>query len=229
MSMREARATRHTPAERFLDLVDRRIAPALAPFGFERRRAVLERASDDVHWLVELELAPWTNPEKICFTLSWGIAVPGLNDLLGDDAGPASRVAQCPIRARLGEGATGIEATWFTVGPVPGVPGLERIVDARTAQGVLHLVQTDLLPALQRFDSVPAVQAHLVETLVKGRGAAGESELRRLRWIAGLSLLLDERENASRWLDYLEARSSSAIAPDVVAERLGPLRQRCAS
>jgi hypothetical protein len=73
------------------------------------------------------------------------------------------------------------------------------------------------------------VQAHLVDTLVRGRGAAGEGELRRIRWIAGLSLLLDERENASRWLDYLEARSSAAIAPDVVAERLFPLRQRCAS
>lgn len=223
--MREGR----TPADRFLDLVDRRIAPALAPFGFERRRSVLERDAGDVRWLVELELAPWTNPDKICFTLAWGVDVPGLAEILGDSTGPASRVAGCPIHARLGEGVTGLEATWFTVGPVPGVPGLERIVDARTAQGALHLVQTDLLPALQPFDSIPAVQAHLVSTLVHGRGAPGEDELRRVRWIAGLSLLLDERENASRWLDYLEARSSSTIAPDVVAERLSPLRQRCAS
>ena len=59
--------------------------------------------------------------------------------------------------------------------------------------------------------------------------AAGEGELRRIRWIAGLSLLLGERENASRWLDYLEARSSATIAPDVVAERLADLRERCAS
>jgi hypothetical protein len=93
----------------------------------------------------------------------------------------------------------------------------------------VHLIQTDLVPTLQRFDSIPAVQAHLVEHLVKGRGAAGEGELRRVRWIAGLSLLLDERENASRWLDYLEARSSVSIAPDVVAERLAGLRARCAS
>ena len=43
-AMREGR----TPADRFLDLVDRRIAPALAPFGFERRRSVLERDAGDV-------------------------------------------------------------------------------------------------------------------------------------------------------------------------------------
>lgn len=225
MAMGEGR----TPADRFLDLVDRRIAPVLAPFGFERRRGVLARDAGDVRWLVEIELAPWTSPDKICFTLAWGVAVPGLEDVLGDPSASPTRVAACPIHARVGEGATGIEATWFTVGPVPGFPGLDRLVDARTAQLAVHLVQTDLLPALGPFDSIPAVQAHLVEGLVRGRGAAGEGELQRLRWIAGMSLLLDERENASRWLDYLEARSSSAIAPDVVAQRLSPLRQRCAS
>lgn len=222
--MREAR----TAADRFLDFVDRRIAPALAPLGFERRRAVLERDAGEVRWLVEIELAPWTQPEKIAFTLAWGIAVPGLDEVLGDDMAPA-RIATCPVHARLGEGISGLEATWFTVGPVRVLPGLERIVDARTASSVLHGVQSELLPALARFETVPAVQAHLVDGLVRARGAAGEGELRRIRWIAGLSLLLEERENASRWLDYLEVRSSAAIAPDVVAERLSSLRQRCAS
>jgi hypothetical protein len=227
--MRADRATARTPADRFLDLVDRRIAPALAPLGFQRRRAVLERGGEEVTWLVELELAPWTNPEKICFTLAWGIAVPGLDEILGDASSPPSRVGQCPISGRLGEGVTGLEATWFSVGPVPHLAALEKVADARTAQHALRLIQSDLIPTLQRFDSIPAVQAHLVEHLVRGRGAPGEGELRRLRWIAGLSLLLDERENASRWLDYLEARSASTIAPDVVAERLASLRQRCAS
>jgi hypothetical protein len=217
-----------TPADRFIELVDQRLAPALAPLGFERRRAVLERDVGDVRWLVEIELAPWTNPDKISFTVAWGVAVPGLDEVLGDEV-TGARVAACPVHARLGEGSTGLEATWFTVGPVKAVPGLDRVVDTRTAQGVLHGVQTELLPALAPLDTVPAVQAHLVEGLVRGRGAAGEGELRRIRWIAGLSLLLDERENASRWLDYLEARSSAAIAPDVVAERLSALRQRCAS
>jgi hypothetical protein len=226
--MRDDRASVRTAADRFLDLVERRIAPTLAPLGFERRRALLERDGGDVRWLVELELAPWTNPEKVCFTLAWGIDVPGLDEVLGDPASVPSRPGQCPVNGRLGEGMTGLEATWFTVGP-SRFPGMDRLVDARTAQHAVHLIQTDLVPTLQRFDSLPSVQAHLVEHLVKGRGAAGEGELRRVRWIAGLSLLLGERENASRWLDYLEARSSVTIAPDVVAERLAGLRARCAS
>jgi hypothetical protein len=232
--MRETRYTlrkdsARTLGDRFLDLVDRRIAPALEPLGFERRRAVLERAGDGVDWLVELELAPWTNPEKIAFTLAWGVSVPGLDDVLGDDAvGPPSRAGQCLINARLGERAGHLDATWFTIGPAR-VPGLERLADARTAQLTMRLLDVELVPALLRLDSLPAVQSHLVDTLVRGRGAAREGELRRIRWIAGLSLLLDERENASRWIDYLHARSSASIAPDVVTERLAALRQRCAS
>lgn len=226
--MREGRSSTRTATDRFLDLVGRRIAPALAPLGFVRRRTMLERDTGELRWLVEVELAPWTNPEKICFTLAWGVAVPGLEEILGDDAPPPSRVAQCPIHARLGEGVTGLEAMWFTIGPLP-VPGLDRLADFRTSQTIVRLLQRDLLPGLERFDSIPAVQAHLVEGLVQGRGAPAEGELRRVRWIAGLSLLLDERENASRWLDYLEARSASTIAPDIVAQRLASLRQRCAS
>jgi len=223
--MREGR----TLTDRFLAIVDERITALLVPMGFERRRTILECDRGEVRWLVEVELAPWTNPEKICFTMAWGVAVPGLEDVLGDDARPPSRASQCPVTARLGEGTTGLEATWFTVGQVPAVPGFDRLADARTGQAVVRLLQYDLLPALQRFDSIPPVQAYLVDHLVRGRGAAREGELKRLRWIAGLSLLLDERDNASRWLDYLEARSSSTIAPDVVAERLASLRQRCAS
>ena len=223
--MREPR----TVADRFVDLVDERIAPALEPLGFERRRAVLECERGDVSWLVELELAPWTSPEKICFTLAWGVTVPDLDDVLGDDAiGPPSRTGTCPINARLGEGATGLEATWFSVGPTR-IPWMESFADARTSQRMLRMIDAELLPALFRFESIPDVQAHLVATLVQGRGAAVESELRRIRWIAGLSLLLDERANASRWLDYLEARSAASIAPDIVTQRLAVLRQRCAS
>lgn len=229
MPMREGRSPNRSATDRFLDLVDRRITPVFTPHGFVRRRSVLERDWGDLRWLVELELAPWTSPERICFTLAWGVAVPGLEEALGDDTPPPARVDECLVTGRLGEGDGRIEATWFTVGPVLSVPGVDRLADGRTAQAVVRLVLRDLLPALQRLDSVPAVQAHLVEHLVRGRGAADERELQGVRRIAGLSLLLGERENASRWLDYLEARSSSRIAPDIVAERLSPLRQRCAS
>jgi hypothetical protein len=222
--MREHR----TLTDRFVELVDQRIVPTLEVLGFDRQRAVLERDGGDVRWLVELELAPWTSPDKICFTLSWGVAVPGLESVFGDGDVTPERPAHCPISARLGEMATRLEATWFTVAPVR-VPGLERVADARTAHAALRMIDLELLPALGQFDSIPAVQAHLVDNLVRGRGAAADGELRSIRWIAGLSLLLGERENASRWLDYLEARSSASIAPDVVSERVALLRQRCAS
>src|SRR4051812_36754598 len=73
-----------TPADRFLELVDQRLAPALSPLGFERRRSVLARELGDVRWLIEVELAPWTSTEKVAFTLAWGVTVPGLAEVLGD-------------------------------------------------------------------------------------------------------------------------------------------------
>lgn len=224
--MREPRRA----ADRFLALVDQRLVPPFSALGFERRRTVLEHRVDaDVRWLVEVELAPWSRPEKISFTLSWGVAVPRLDALLGHQS-PA-RTAQCPVHGRLGESDARLEAAWYTVGPLPrwlaSVPGAARIADARTASSVLATSGAELLPALRSFDSVPAVQAHLVDGLVRGRGAAGDGELVRIRRIAGLSALLGERENSARWLDYLEARSSSSMAPDLVAERLSVLREQC--
>lgn len=104
-----------------------------------------------------------------------------------------------------------------------------RLHHPPTLADIVAAATGTILPLLRRFDTVPVVQAHLVDGLIRGRGAPAAGELARIRWIAGLSLLLDERENASRWLDYLEARSSATIAPDVVAERLADLRERCAS
>jgi hypothetical protein len=222
--MRETR----TPADRFHDILERGLAPALASLGFRRRRALLECDRGEVRSLIELELAPWTNPEKICFTLAWGVIVPDLDVVLGDGAGSASRADECPVHGRLGESRSRFAAMWFTVGPTP-VPGAHRLVDAHTTRALLRSTELDVLPSLARLETIGDVQAELVEGLVRGRGAADDDELRRIRTIAGLSLLLGERDNASRWLDYLEARSSVAIAPDVVAERLAALRQRCAS
>lgn len=217
-----------TIVDRYLALTEHRIVPALASAGFAAVDGRFECALDDVTWLTEIELAPWSNEEKVCFTLAWGVAVPGLDDALGDDVSTSDRPGSCPINGRLGERAPGLEATWFAVVPVR-VPGLEVPVDARTAQGFTRLVGAELLPMLEQLDSIPAVQARLVANLVRGRGAAANGELKSIRWIAGLSVLLGERENASRWLDYLEARSSASIAPDVVSERMAALRRRCAS
>jgi hypothetical protein len=214
--------------DRYHSLIEHRIVPALAGIGFAANDGRLERELEDVTWLAEIELAPWSSEDRVCFTLAWGVAVPSLDDALGDDVTTSDEPATCPINGRLGERAPGLEATWFAVAPAR-LPGLEVAVDARTAQGFIRLVNAELLPTLAQLDSIPAVQARLVANLVRGRGAAANGELKSIRWIAGLSLLLGERENASRWLDYLEARSSASIAPDVVSERMAALRRRCAS
>ena len=216
--------------DRYLALLEHRVVPTLTSAGFtaddDGGRFVCEL--EDVTWLAEVELAPWSTDDKACFTLAWGVAVPGLDDALGDEVAAVERPWTCPINGRLGERATGLEAAWFSVAPVR-VPGLDVAVDARTAQAFTRLVTAELVPTLAQLDSIPAVQARLVANLVRGRGAAANGELKSIRWIAGLSLLLGERDNASRWLDYLEARSSASIAPDVVSERMATLRRRCAS
>ena len=217
-----------TIVDRYFTLTEHRIVPALASIGFVADDGRFECTLDDVTWLAEIELAPWSAEDKVCFTLAWGVAVPGLDEILGDDLRTDQCPATCPVNGRLGERAPGLEATWFAVVPVR-LPGLEVAVDARTAQGFTRLLTAELVPTLSQLDSIPAVQARLVANLVRGRGAAANGELKSIRWIAGLSLLLGERDNASRWLDYLEARSSASIAPDVVSERMASLRRRCAS
>jgi len=221
------RASR-TIVDRYLALVEHRVVPVLASIGFVAADGAFTCELDDVTWLAEIELASWSTEEKLCFTLAWGVAVPGLDDVLGEEASTPDRPWECPINGRLGERVAGLEAAWFAVAPAR-VPGLEVAVDARTAQAFARLATAELGPTLAQLDSIPAVQARLVANLVRGRGAAANGELKSIRWIAGLSLLLGERENASRWLDYLEARSSASIAPDVVSERMAMLRRRCAS
>jgi hypothetical protein len=221
--MREAR----NPIDRLRDIIEGRLAPALSSVGFAWDRTTLVSDRGDVRWMVEVDQATWSTPARICFTIRWGVAVPGLDEVLGDAGVRAPGVDGCLIQGRLGETPSRLEAAWFSVNAA--MPPLDRVADARTTGSLLRLVDVDVLPRLAAFDSIADVQAHLVEGLVRGRGAAGDDELRRIRAIAGLSLLLGAPENASRWLDYLEARSSVAIAPDVVAERLAALRQRGAS
>jgi len=211
---------------RLRDIIDRRLAPALARAGFEAEREGFVAERGDVRWEIEVEQARWSTDTRLCFTLVWGVDVPVVDEVLGDGDVRAPGIESCLIRGHLGQTPSRLEATWLLVNVA--VAPLDRVADARTAGTLLRLVD-GLLPQITRFRDVADVQAHLVENLIRGRGAAGDDELRRIRAIAGLSVLLGANENAVRWLDYLEARSSVALAPDVVAERLSALRQRCAS
>jgi hypothetical protein len=136
-------------------------------------------------------------------------------------------VAASAVHGRLGVSATGTDPAWFELKALPRV--LANVTDANLANHVLGGVAGEVLPTLRTLSTPVEVQRHLHAGLVTGRGAPSAEELQTIRRIAALSLLLGDRRNAARWLDHLEERSSAAIAPDIVAERLAPIRERLAS
>jgi hypothetical protein len=109
------------------------------------------------------------------------------------------------------------------------MPGgvLACVLEGRLAGEILHDVRTDLLPRFDALATPAAVQQALVAALDRRPSAPSPDEAARLRAIIAISVLRGERDNAVRWLDYLQARSSRVTAPDVVAERLAPLRELC--
>lgn len=220
------------PSQRLTELVRERLAPALAEHGFRRRRIAFVADAGDVRWLVDVELAPWSTPSALSATVAWGVHVPGLDDVLEDRV--AARAATpwgCPVSGRAGEGAGDLAAAWRTVRshwwPLDHLAPLLDVLDARTASALVQDALTDVLPRLRRLASVADVQAHLAAGLNRSPRSTSTSDLATVRTIFALSVLQGERENAQRWLDYLEARSARTMAPDLVAERLASLRQRC--
>jgi hypothetical protein len=194
----------------------RRLHHGLAPHGFERARGCLAvGGSDDVAWVLDLEVAPWSRPERVCVTLAWSVHVPGLAGVFGD--------ATPPVAGRLGA-RDGLDPRWVELHRRPRpVAFLE---DARAATLLLEGFEGEVLPALQALATPAGVQAHLHATLASTRGAPSEEELATIRRIAAISVVMGERENAARWLDHLEARSAAAMAPDLVQARIDHLRQQ---
>jgi hypothetical protein len=213
---------------RLESLIEDRVLPYLTGFGFDPDdRVVASRWLAEVRWLVDVEVAPWSNDERLAFAVSWGVHVPGLEDALGDPEPTGSVIDACLVHGRLGERPGRVDPRWFEVRTHRGPIGALR--DATLADAVVHGLRDDVLPALRRLESAAAVQASLHERLVTRRGLPSDEELLTIRRIAALSAVLGDRANAGRWLDHLERRSASAMAPDVAAARLAPLRQRLAS
>lgn len=194
----------------------RRLHLGLAPHGFERARGCLAiGGSDDVAWILDLDVAPWSRPERVCVTLAWSIHVPGMAGVFGDVVPPVS--------GRLGA-HHGIDPTWVELRRRSAL--LAAIEDARAAARLLEGFRTEVLPALEALATPADVQRHLHEALVPGRGRPSADELTAIRRIAALSVVMGERENAARWLDHLEVRSSATMAPDLVHERVDDLRRQ---
>jgi hypothetical protein len=197
--------------------VVRRLHQGLAPLGFERAKGCLAiGGSDDVVWVLDLALAPWSRPERVCATLGWSVHVPGMGDVFGDP--------DPPVSGRLGA-HRGLDPQWVELHPRPSL--VAAVEDARAAARLLDGFHAEVLPALERLATAADVQRHLHATLLDvPRGAPTEDELRTIRRIAALSVVMGERQNAARWLDHLEARSAAAMAPDIVHERVDDLRRQ---
>ncbi len=221
------------PENRLHDLVRRHLAPVLGGHGFRSLPDVFASDQGEVVWLLEIETAPWSSAEQLSFTVSWGVYVPGLPAALGEEGTARPHAWDCPVHGRIGERFGGPDARWLTVRsypwPVDGVRPVVELLDGRIGSEVVRLIEDEALPQLGDLSTRAEVQQHLASIIDLRAGAPTPEEVRKIRSVIGLSLLQGQRDNASRWIDYLEARSIRTIAPDVVAERLADLRRRCAS
>jgi hypothetical protein len=216
-------------ADRFRDLVQRRLLPGLAELGFRDRLpgSLVATEAHGVVWLLDVDIASWSTPQRVCFTISWGAHVPGLDEVVGDPVPETPTVDTSAVHGRLGEREGGIDPLWFELRSFPRL--VAGMTDATLANQVLAKVGTEVVPVLRGLATPVEVQRRLYAGLLTGRHHPDGLELQTIRRIAALSLLLGDRPNAARWLDHLEARSAATMAPDLVAERLAPLRQRLAS
>jgi hypothetical protein len=214
-------------AARFGRLVHARLVPALAGLGFDQRPdgVVAAARANELAWLLDIEAAPWSVPDRICFTLSWGIYVPGLDELLDDPVPMQLAVDRCPIGGRLGMGSGTVDPIWFTFNQRPW--SVAAVRDAVLIRRIAGLVATQLKPELASFTTAIQVQQWLASSLIGTRGAPTIDELRTIRRVAAISALIGERQNSMRWLDYLEARTGLAMASDKAKVHVAELRQRC--
>lgn len=225
------------PGERLAALVEERVAPALFEHGFAPTTGALVADRGEVAWVVDIELAPWSRPGALSVALAWGVHVPGVDDVLTEtvwsNQGEVAALAPwaCPVNGRAGDGSGDLAGSWHSVRshwwPLDHVTPVLDLLDARTAAALVSDAVDDVLPRLATLTTLAEVQAHLACDLDRNQGADPAADLTIARWIFALSVLRGERDNARRWLDYLASCSARTTPPDVVAERLAPLRQRC--
>ena len=202
-------------------LVEGRLTSELAELGFSRRGSTFVLHHHDVAWLLAPERTPWSTPGRIVFSMVWAVQVPGLRAVLGEHAPPGP-----PVLGWVGQAGAALQPRWFRLGATT-VLGLGSLRLARAAGEVRQHVEEDALPRLRELPDAGAVQQHLVADLDRRGTAPSPGEVAAIRRVAAISVLRGRHDNALRWLDYLEARSSRVTPPDLVAERLAPFRERC--
>jgi hypothetical protein len=214
-------------AARFGTFVHANLVPALAGLGFDQRPpgVVAAACAGELAWLLDIEPAPWSVPDRICFTVAWGIHVPGLERFLDDPVPPRLTLESCPVAGRIGQRGDHLDPTWYTLRHRPWTVGPVR--DAVVTRRVMGAVAGELVPKLSGLTRAADVQAWLAESLAGAHGAPSIDELRTIRRVAAISALVGERANALRWLDYLEARTELAMTADRAKARVAELRERC--
>lgn len=218
-----------SPAARFRRLVRERLLPGLEHLGFDQRPPGILAGADSgagTRWLLDLDIAPWTTPSRVCFTVAWGVEVPGVAAIL-DDPEPvrSSSLDVAVLRGALGQSEIRLEPTWFELKARPWpVPWM---VDPSVAQHVLAAVHREVLPRLELLTSPLDVQQALFDKLDDCARIPSAEELTTIRRITAISILLGDRDLALRWTEHLRTRLAAAMAPDAAAERVEPLRRLC--
>jgi hypothetical protein len=217
-----------SPAARFRRLVHDRLLPGLGHLGFDQRPPGVLAGADSgggTRWMLDLEIAPWTTPARICFSVAWGVDIPGVGRVLDDPAPPRSSLDTALVRGVLGQSEIRLEPTWFELKARPRpVPWL---VDPSLSQHVIAAVHREVLPRLTELSTPLQVQQALFEKLQDSSRLPTAEELTTIRRITAISLLLGDREHALRWIEHLRDRLAAAMAPDVAAEHVEPLRRLC--
>src|SRR5258705_4377389 len=136
------------PATRFRELIRDRLLPGLHTLGFEPLPGTLAvAAADGVFWMLDLDIASWSNPKCVTFAVSWGVYVPGVHAALGEVDPVHPSIDTCAVQGRLGQRNVRLDPTWFVLKSQPWP--LSSVADAAVAKHVLTRVQNEAVPTFE--------------------------------------------------------------------------------
>src|SRR5947209_12492501 len=110
--------------DRYHELIHGRLLPRLIEVGFVPNESPGMLAFADgagVRWVLDVEDAPWSTEHRWSFTLAWGVAVPGLEEALGDPPPAGTGIAACALSGRVGEREDRLDPRWFELRALPPI------------------------------------------------------------------------------------------------------------
>src|SRR5260370_25687442 len=117
----------------FGGLIRDRLVPGLHTLGFEPLPGTLAvAAADGVFWMLDLDIASWSNPKCVTFAVSWGVYLPGVHAALGEVDPVRPSIDTCAVQGRLGQRNVRLDPTSFEPKPKPSP--LSPVAAAAVAQ-----------------------------------------------------------------------------------------------